>query len=189
MLTALAAVFCHGGVTVPYLGSSSSGSPSAPCSGHVQQGRAHPAAGRPAGTQPTSEWVGEGFWGKKTPPQDRRLQHCSAVPAAQGELSVLLWEISPRFRLCEGVWAGYIRRFIPNPHWWLPKQSWARGSKPLGMNSPTCCVGLSSRQLRMSPLQHVSRPLLSTSLSSPAGSKTLGFSTTSSPNLSSLTPG
>lgn len=121
--------------------------------------------------------------------EDRRPQHCSAIPAAQGELSVLIWEISPRFRLCEGVWAGYIRTFAPTPHWWLSKQSWARGSKPLGMNSPTCCVGLSSRQLRMSPLQHVSRPLLSTSLSSPAGSKTLGFSTTSSPNFSSLTPG
>lgn len=135
MLTALAAAFCHGGVTVPYLGSSSSGSPSAPCSGHIQQGRAHPAAGRPAGTQPISEWGGEGFWGKKTPSQDRRPQHCSAVPAAQGELSVPIWEISPRFRLCEGVWAGYIRTFAPTPHWWLSKQSWARGSKPLGMNS------------------------------------------------------
>lgn len=47
--------------------------------------------------------------------EDRRPQHCSAIPAAQGELSVLIWEISPRFRLCEGVWAGYIRRFAPTP--------------------------------------------------------------------------
>jgi len=36
---------------VSYLGSSGSGSPSAPCSGHTRWGRAHPAAGRPAEAQ------------------------------------------------------------------------------------------------------------------------------------------
>lgn len=46
---------------------------------------------------------------------------------------MLVWEISPKFRLCEVVWAGYIGRgFTPNTHWWLPKQSRARGSEPRG---------------------------------------------------------
>lgn len=56
---------CHGRVTVSYLGSSSSGSPSAPWSGHTQQERPHPAAGRPAGAQQLRERAGTEFPGRK----------------------------------------------------------------------------------------------------------------------------
>lgn len=59
---------------------------------------------------------------------------------------------------------------------------------PLGLSSPTLWGRPSSWQLRMSILQHVSKPLVSTSFSSPSGSRTGGTSTTSSPNFSSPVP-
>lgn len=55
----------HGRVTASYLGSSSSGSPSAPWSGYTQQERPRPAAGRPAGAQQLRKWAGTGFPGRK----------------------------------------------------------------------------------------------------------------------------
>lgn len=54
---------CHGGVFISYLGSCSSGSPSAPWSGHTQQERPRPAADRPAGAQQLRDWAGMGLPG------------------------------------------------------------------------------------------------------------------------------